>query len=118
MRTGEELALTALKKEHAILARKAEKAKAEADEYISIGSEAIAIHNEFAAIVNAKETGQHVIDALEKLQKRRKRVDKVMNKSVIDLCDKQHEAESERDRLHGQIRDLEFRVSMRGRHGI
>lgn len=117
MRTGEELALAAMKKEHAILARIADKAKAEADEYISIGSEAVAIHTEFAAIVNSRETGQHVIDALDKLQKRRARVDRILKKDMVSLSDKQIAAEIERDNLLREIQALEFRVSMRGRHG-
>lgn len=117
MRTGDELALAAMKKEHAKLARIADKAKAEADEYISIGSEAVAIHNEFVAIVNSREHGQHVIDALDKLQKRRARVDRVMKKDMLALSDKQIKAEIERDNLLREIQALEFRVSMRGRHG-
>lgn len=114
MRTGDELALSAMRKEHAKLARIADKAKAEADEYCSIGSEAIAIHNEFAAIVNSRETGQHVIDALDKLQKRRARVDRVMKKDLLKLSDKQIAAELERDNLMREIQMMEFR---RSRHG-
>lgn len=114
MRTGDELALAVMKKEHARLSRIAEKAKAEADEYCSIGSEAVAIHNEFAAIVNSRETGQHVIDALEKLKKRRARVDMIMKKDILKLSDKQIEAEIERDSLMREIQMMEFR---RSRHG-
>jgi hypothetical protein len=117
VKTGEELAIAAMRKEYVKLCKVADKAKAECDECVSIGTEAIAIHNEFAAIVAAKETGQHVVDKLEALQKRQKRVNRIVDKSIIDLCDKQHKAECERDRLLGQIRDLEFRVSVRGKHG-
>jgi hypothetical protein len=114
VRSGDELALAAMKKEHAILSRVADRAKAECDEYCGIGSEALAIHNEFAAIVNSRETGQHVIDALGKLQKRRARVDRVMKKDLLKLSDKQIAAEIERDNLMREIQMLECRRSVRG----
>lgn len=114
MRTGDELALVAMKKEHARLSRIADRAKAEADEYCKIGSEAMAIHNKFAALVKSSEIGHHVIDALEKLQKRRAHVNRVMKKDLLKLSDRQIKAEFERDALMREIQMMEFR---RSRHG-
>lgn len=111
IRTGEELAIPALKKELARLTQIAEKAKAECEENVHIGSEAVAIHDEFVAIVKSKETGQAVIDKLDSLQKRRERVLQVMSKSIVDLSDKQFKAEAERDNLLGLIRRLEYRAT-------
>lgn len=116
MRTGEELAIAAMKKDHAKLVRAAEKAKAAADEYITIGTEAIAIHNEFAAIVNNRETGADTIKKLDQLKKRRDRVDRISKKDFMALCDKQYEAEVERDNLGREIQNREFLASMRSKN--
>jgi hypothetical protein len=110
---GEELALSAMKKEFKRLSRLAEKATAEYDEYINIGSELVAIQEEFARIVNAKEHGHHIIQKLESLQARRKKAMKILDKDLLKLIDKQHLAEIKRDSLGSEIQRLEFRRSLR-----
>jgi len=115
IKTGEELALIAMKKELKVLSKKADKAKSECDEYMNTGSEAVAIHNEFVEIVNAKEHGQKVLDQLDSLKKRRNKVDAIMKKDFIKLMDKDHEAGFTRDNLAQEISMLEFRQSLRTR---
>jgi hypothetical protein len=102
------LAIDAMRRDLKRLQKVADKAKYECDEYITIGSEAIAIHNEFAQIVNSREFGEHVLKKLESLKKRREHVNKVLKKSAIQLMDKQFAAEMERDSLARKITELEF----------
>lgn len=113
MRTGEQLALGAMKKELVRLSRTAERAKAEADECMSIGSELIAIHNEFAEIVNSRATGADTLKKLDALTKRRERADKVAKRNLMKLFDKQTEAEFARDDLRKEIEMIEFKNALR-----
>ena len=115
MRTGENIALAAMKKEFKRLCRIADKAKAEADENMGIASEMLAIHQEFVEIVNSKEHGEHVIKKLESLQKRRDKAQKILDKDLLTLINKQSEAEINRDSLGSEIQMLELRRSMRQR---
>lgn len=111
---GDELALAALKKEHKRLAYLADRYKREADEACNIGREFVEIHNEFAAIVNAKRTDhQAVIAELEALQKRRDKAAKIMKKPLLKLFDKQYEAESNRDDILNQIQQIEWRMQLK-----
>lgn len=113
MRSGQDLALEALRVAHKKLQATAEKAKREADEYLECGTEMIAIHRELADIVSSKETGNHVVKQLEVLKKRRDKVDRIRKKDFIKLIDKQHNAEIERDNLGSEISMLEFRIGRR-----
>lgn len=115
MTTGEDLALGAMRKEHKRLSAIADKAKREADECSNIADEFIAIHKEFAAIVESKEHGQHVLDKLSALQRRRDKAKKILDKDLIKLLDRQHEAEWKRDQLGSEIQMMEFRQSLRQR---
>lgn len=112
---GEEIALSAMKKEFTRLSRIADKAKAEADENMGITSEMLSIHQEFVEIVNSKEHGEHVINKLEALKKRRDKAQKVLDKDLLTLLNKQSEAEIDRDSLGSEIQMLEFRRSLRQR---
>lgn len=114
MKSGKELILIAMKKEFKRLSRIADKAKAEADEYMSSGSEFIAIHNELCEIINSKETGKSVLKKLNDLQARRDRAEKIRKKDFIKLIDKQSDAEIDRDNLHSEICSMEWRVKMLG----
>lgn len=107
-KSGNALAIEAMKRDLKRLQKVADKAKSECDEYITIGSEAFAIHNEFAQIVNSREVGNHVLEKLESLKKRRDRVDKVLKKSAKQLMDKQFAVEMQRDNLARKIAELEF----------
>lgn len=111
MRAGEKIALEAMKKEFVRLSRAADRAKSEADEHMNVGSEMIAIHNEFAEIVKSKATGPEVVEKLDVLKKRKDRADKVVKKNLVKLLDKQYEAESARDNLGTEIQMAEFRYS-------
>ena len=113
MRTGEEIALGAMRKEFSVLSRKADRAKKEADECVTVGSELIAIHEEFVEIVKAKATGEAVIKKLEVLQTRSNRAEKIRKKSLIKLLEKQSETEFERDNLGREIQMMEFSLSRR-----
>ncbi len=64
MNTGEELAISAMKKDFKRLSKIAEKAEKECDEYMSIGTEMVDIHNEFVEIV---KSGEHSASTLKKL---------------------------------------------------
>lgn len=112
-KSGEEIALSAMKKELTRLSRIADKANAEVDEYLNIGSELLAIHEEFSEIVKSKEHGSHIVKKLEVLKGRRDRAQKITDKELIKLLDKQHKAEIERDSLRQEIHRTEFRFSLR-----
>ena len=111
--SGEQLALEAMKRDLKRLSRNAEKAKAACDEYVDIGTEAIAIHQELAEIVQSNEHGQVVIDKLDELKVRREKVDKIRNKDFLSLCNKQSIAEMSRDNLIAEIGRLSFRIELR-----
>jgi len=110
---GEELALQAMKKEFNLLSKKADRKKAEADEYLSIGSEMLAIHKEFAEVVNSKKTDKATLKKLDELSVRSKRTKRIQKKNFMDLSDNQFKAESDRDDLGCEIQRLEFRRSIR-----
>jgi hypothetical protein len=110
---GEELALAAMKRDLKRLSKAAEKAKAEADEYMNVGSEMLAIHKEFAEIVKSRDHSPATLKKLERLQARSKRTDRIRNKDLCKLTDKQFEAEQKRDALASKVQALEFRLSMR-----
>jgi len=113
MSRGEELSLIAMRKEFTALSRKADKAKQEADECCSVGTEMIAIHREFVEIVESKETGSEVVKKLEALKKRRDRTDKIRKKDLIKLFDKEYKTGEDRDSLGSEIQMLEYRQSVR-----
>ena len=114
MMRGDELAVAALKKEHKRLAYLADRYKREADEACNIGREFVAIHNEFAAIVNAKRTDhQAVVNELEALQKRRTAAARIMKKDLVKLLDKQYKAESDAADIFSQIQQIEWRLQLK-----
>ena len=111
--SGEQLALEAMKRDLKRLSRNAEKAKAACDEYMDVGTEAIAIHQELAELVKSNEHGQAVIDKLDELTVRREKVDKIRRKDFLALCNKQNMAEMSRDNLIAEIGRLSFRIELR-----
>lgn len=111
---GEELALNAMRKEFKRLSTKAEKAKAKADEYIGLGSEFVAIHEEFKTIVDSMVAGEIVVKKLEALQARRDRAQKIHAQDFMKLCDAQYDAEQDRDALGFEIQNYERRVNRAG----
>lgn len=113
--SGEQLALEAMKRDLKRLSRNADKAKAACDEYMGIGTEALAIHQEFAKLVNSNEHGQAVIDKLSELTARREKVDKIRRKDFLALCNKQSIAEMSRDNLIAEVNNLSFRLELRNR---
>ena len=112
-KSGKEIALSAMKKELTRLSRLADKANAEVDEYLNIGSEMLEIHEEFSEIVKSKEHDSHIIKKLEVLKDRRDRAQKMLDKDLMKLLDKQHKAKIERDSLLQEIQTTEFRFSLR-----
>lgn len=104
------VALEAMRKEFKVLSKKAERAKAECDEYMGISIEAFAIHEELGTIVKSKEVGQHIIDKLEALKKRQDRVNRILKKDLLTLTDNQLNAEIKRDELAGEIQRYERRM--------
>jgi len=110
---GEELALEAMKKDLKRLSRAADKAKADADEYMNVGSEMVAIHNEFADIVKSGDHSKATLRKLDRLKARSERTDRIRNKDLCKLTDKQFEAEQKRDALAWEVQSLEMRLSMR-----
>lgn len=115
MSNGEELALAAMKRDLKRLSKAAEKAKAEADEYMNVGSEMLAIHKEFAEIVKYRDHSPATLKKLKDLQLKSERTDKIRKKDLSKLLDKQFEAEEKRAALAGEVQALEFRLSMRNK---
>jgi len=115
MNSKEKVVLAALKRDLKRLSKAAEKAKAECDEYLNVGREMIAIHEELALIVKAKETGPEVLKKLEALKRRRDKAERTMKKDLVKLIDKQHEAEFARDSLSSEIQMMEFKINLRDR---
>ena len=113
MINGEELALAAMKKDLKRLTRAAEKARAEADECMSVGSEMVAIHKEFAEIVKSGDHSKATLNKLDRLAARSEKTDRIQKKDLSKLLDKQFEAEQKRDALASEVQALEFRLSMR-----
>ncbi|MGZ4953600.1 MAG: hypothetical protein ACXV8Q_00690 [Methylobacter sp.] len=109
---GIKLAIEAMKKEHKRLSAVAEKAKRDADEYMNISSEFIAIHQEYVTVANSKQSASVKLKKLDELQRRRDKAEKIMNKDFIKLLDKQSDAEIDRDELAHQISKMEFQLSL------
>lgn len=111
---GDDLVIAALKKEHKRLVYLADRYKREADQVCSVGTELVAIHNEFAAIVNAKRTDhQAVVNELEALQKRRETAARIMKKDLVKLLDKQYKTESDAADISRQIQEMEWRLQLK-----
>jgi len=110
---GEEIALQAMKKEHARLRKIADKAKAEVDAYCSVGSEMLSIYDELRKIIESKETGKHILDKLSTLQKREKAANKLMAADFTAISERQYVAESNAMAIAGEISRLEFRLNLR-----
>ncbi|MCE7525187.1 hypothetical protein [Alloalcanivorax xenomutans] len=115
MRHGDTLALAAMKKEYQVLARRAAKARAEADEYINIGSEFVAIHEALNAILSAGEIDNETLRRLDALQTRRERAHRILEKDSTTLFDRQRQAESDRDALADEIARIEWRRNLNNR---
>lgn len=113
MKSRDELVLRALRREHSRLSRIAEKAKAEADENSSIGSEFVAIQKELVEIVSSGDHGKATLKRLDILQARRDKANRVLKKDLVKLIDKQYDAECERDAIGEEISMIEFRASLR-----
>lgn len=113
MINGEELALAAMRKDLKRLTRAAKKAKTEADEYMAVGSEMLAIHNEFAEIVKSGDRTDATLKKLDELKARSEKTDRIQKKDLSKLLDKKFEAEQKRDALASEVQALEFRLSMR-----
>ncbi len=114
MKTGEELALIAMKKELALLSKMAEKAKAECAEYLGTAKEMIEIYRELGEIIKLKVSNES-IKKLDALKAREKRVNDVHKKDFLKLCDNEHESEWEKNSLAQEINNIEFRMSLRNR---
>ena len=110
---GDEVTLNALRREHKRLAGIAKRAKTKADEYLTIGSESIAIHKAFIEIANSKEHGQAVLGKLNTLNVRRERVNRIMKQDFMKLADREHETELACVAVAEEIGMLEFRASLR-----
>jgi hypothetical protein len=110
MKTGQELLLIAAEKEYNRLCKRAEKAKAETDEHENIGKEAIDIRLKLVEVTKSNRRPEDVLEELDKLQVRQKRVDRIMKKDFVKLLDKQFEAEHERDELGQEIQMMKFRM--------
>jgi hypothetical protein len=113
MTPGERLTLQAMKNDLKRLSQIAQKAKESCDEVLGIGSELLAIHKEFLALVDAGEPSEDQLVKLDELKHRRERANKIMKKDWIKLSDRQFKAESDRDNLAREIENLEFRLSLR-----
>lgn len=113
MRTGEELKLSAMRREFSRLSKVADKAKKEADEVATIGSEFVAIHEELSKIVSSGLTGDAIINQLDTLKKRQARADRIVKKDLVSLLDREHHAIFERDLLGREIQNMEFAMEMR-----
>jgi hypothetical protein len=114
MKTGDELVLQAMRREFARLSRIADKAKAEADEALNIGTEYMEIHKELIEIVNSKEHGKkEVLEKMKSLKLRRGRADRIMKKDMAKLIEKEVDAQVERDTLGIEIDNMEWRLGMR-----
>lgn len=107
MKTTEELKLDALKREYRRLSNIAERKKKLADEMMSVGTEKLAIHNEFVELVQGGVTPA-TERKLAELQKRNDRADKLLKMDSVKVMDEQIEAEFERDQLKSAIQSMEY----------
>ena len=109
---SEKVILKVIKKEYERLLKVSTKAKAEVDEHISIGSEMIAIHEEFKSIVESKLDADNSLERLSKLQKRRDRLNKVAKKDLIRLMDAQNSVENDVRILASEIAKIELKIGL------
>jgi hypothetical protein len=111
--TGQLVSIKAMEKELNIISARANRYKKEIDESISIGDEFVAIHKEFAAIINEKSRDhESVLKKLDVLKAREKRARKIMARDICKLTDKQVKAESEASSLRSEIYYAKLRAGV------
>jgi hypothetical protein len=110
-KTGNELALIAMKKDFVRFSKIADNAEKEVNEWIRLGSEEISIHEEFIKITNLKESTRASLKKLKELGKRSERVNKLKKKNLLRLIDAQNNAEINKDSLGREIQNVEYRLA-------
>lgn len=113
MTLGEELTLQAMKEYHKKLCKITDNAKKKVDENINASRELIDIHNEFAEIVNSGEVGDSALNKLDSLKKRKARANRILKTDIIDLMDKESDAELRLNALKREIGSMECRLLIR-----
>lgn len=113
MKSGDEITLDALKREHVRVSRIAAKAKAELDEYMGIHDEFFAIHRELAEIIQSNKHGADTLKRLDALKKRKDRANAILKKDLVKLSDRQFETEWQASQVAQEIGHIEFRLSLR-----
>lgn len=116
MKSGDEITLGALRREHVRVSRIAVKAKAELDEYMGIHDELFAIHRELNEIIQSNKHGESVLKQLGALKKREVRTGRILAKDFIKLSDRQFKTEWEASQVAQEIGRIEFRLSIRNAH--
>jgi predicted patatin/cPLA2 family phospholipase len=111
--TGQIVSIRAMEKEHKRISAKANRYKREVDEAINIGNEFIAIHNELAEIINEKSRDyKSVLKKINDLQDREKRAQKILDRDICELTEKQVKAEHEANSLASEIYYAKLRAGM------
>ncbi len=113
MRRGAELALAAMKKELTRLTKVADKAKADSEEAMGVGSEFVAIHEELRVIVESKETGKAVNKKMDELKARSDRAAKIQKKNLAKLFEKESTTRFDCEVLVHEIQRFEYRQGIR-----
>jgi len=108
MKSGKEIALNAMKKELKVLSIKADKAKAEFDEYMRVGSELLAINDEFKKVLKSNDSDLQIASKLKVLQRRKDLALRVSKKDLLTLIGRESDARIELDLLNSEIENMEW----------
>ena len=111
--TGQLVSIRAMEKELNVVSARASRYKKEIDENVDVGSEFVAIHKDLAEIINNKSLDSKVVlKKLDILKKREERANKILDRDICSLTEKQVKAESEASSLRGEIYYAKLRAGI------
>lgn len=113
MTNGERIALTAMKKEHKLLSRRAENAKKKTEECMNAATTIIKIRQEANEILQGDHSHVEIAKLIEPLAKLEKAALKAGKKNLVKLMDKEHQLRFACDELQQEISNIEYRHKLR-----
>ena len=113
MTKGEEIALSAMKKELKSLAKKRDAAKNKVESCMGAASVICQCRIDAGEIIRSKKPHAEQMKLISALAEKEKAAFKLAKLSLVKLMDKEHELMFDHDSLQHEVSTLEFRYSMR-----
>lgn len=117
MTHGEEIALSAMKKELKSLSRRVASAKSKSDSCINAGSVIIKCRVEANEILKNEQSFDEQMKLIAVLADKEKAAIKMSKLNLVKLFDKETDLKISRDELQREINNIEYRHKIRNRSG-